>query len=209
MRNFLRIAENIIVSPLLCNIARNTHLWDQYTIRRSFSKYSASRDVGTILLRFPQANSEDEYLDKVCGELEAVNYPAFNTLFEARSIIFSLMNHVSGERLGRAFITKLQPGAKIFPHTDLIPDDLEGMPEVDKDKCDLLRKLPQMALYYDRYHVVLNSQPGVIFRCGDEQVYMAPGEVWWFDNTVEHEVINNSNDDRIHLIVDIKSGTPA
>jgi aspartyl/asparaginyl beta-hydroxylase (cupin superfamily) len=34
---------------------------------------------------------------------------------------------------------------------------------------------------------------------------MAAGEVWWFDNTVEHEVVNNSADDRIVLICDIRS----
>jgi hypothetical protein len=33
---------------------------------------------------------------------------------------------------------------------------------------------------------------------------MAPGEIWWFDNSVEHEVINNSAGDRIHLIVDVR-----
>jgi hypothetical protein len=34
---------------------------------------------------------------------------------------------------------------------------------------------------------------------------MAPGEVWWFDNSKMHEVINNSADDRLTMIVDIRS----
>jgi hypothetical protein len=33
---------------------------------------------------------------------------------------------------------------------------------------------------------------------------MRTGEVWWFNNAIEHEVVNNSADDRIHLIVDIR-----
>jgi hypothetical protein len=41
---------------------------------------------------------------------------------------------------------------------------------------------------------------------------MAPGEAWWFDNgkgdvpegRPEHEVVNDSQFDRIHLIIDIK-----
>jgi len=61
------------------------------------------------------------------------------------------------------------------------------------------------AEFYDRYHIVLKSSPGTIFRCGDEQVYMAMGEVWWFNNLIEHEVLNNSIDDRIHLVVDIRT----
>jgi hypothetical protein len=33
---------------------------------------------------------------------------------------------------------------------------------------------------------------------------MAQGEVWWFDNSQEHEVMNDSKDERLHLIVDIR-----
>jgi len=52
---------------------------------------------------------------------------------------------------------------------------------------------------------VLQSQPGVDFRAGDEHVFMPTGSVWWFQNKEEHEVINNSADDRIHLVVDIRT----
>jgi len=34
---------------------------------------------------------------------------------------------------------------------------------------------------------------------------LVSGEVWWFDNTQEHEVMNNSADDRIVMIVDIRT----
>jgi hypothetical protein len=34
---------------------------------------------------------------------------------------------------------------------------------------------------------------------------MAPGETWWFQNAVEHEVINNSPIERIHLVIDIRT----
>jgi hypothetical protein len=93
------------------------------------------------------------------------------------------MAYVHGERLGRVMINKIAPGGVIYPHADT----------------------PEHAEYYSRFHIVLQSQPGVVFRAGDEQVYMATGEVWWFDNKQEHEVINNSADDRIHMIVDIRT----
>ena len=79
-------------------------------------------------------------------------------------------------------ITKIAPGDKIYPHAD------GGAP----------------AEYYERYHVMLQNGPGSVFRAGDETVYMQPGDVWWFDNQQEHEVINN-RDDRITMIVDIRS----
>jgi len=34
---------------------------------------------------------------------------------------------------------------------------------------------------------------------------MRQGEIWWFDNSVEHEVMNNGADDRVLLIVDIRT----
>jgi hypothetical protein len=52
---------------------------------------------------------------------------------------------------------------------------------------------------------VVSSAPGVTFRCGDEKVHMETGEVWWFQNALEHEVINNSAHERIHLIIDIRT----
>jgi hypothetical protein len=64
------------------------------------------------------------------------------------------------------------------------------------------------AEYWDRFHVCLASAPGANFRCGDEWVHMNPGEIWWFNNRLEHEVINNSGADRIHMVVDIRTGKP-
>jgi quercetin dioxygenase-like cupin family protein len=93
------------------------------------------------------------------------------------------MARVEGERLGRCIITKLKPGAVIDPHVD------SG----------------DHAAYFERYHIVLQSLPGSVFHAGGETVQMRVGEVWWFDNSSMHSVINNSADDRIHLIVDIKA----
>jgi len=135
---------------------------------------SAHSDVVDIWLRF---NETDPF-----NGLEAVDYPAFTRLPSVRSIIFGLMGMVEGERLGKCIITKLKPGGVIAPHID------EGLsPE-----------------YYQRYHIPLNSEPGSLFLCGDEIVGMQTGDVWWVNNREMHEVKNNSADDRIHLIVEIK-----
>jgi hypothetical protein len=34
---------------------------------------------------------------------------------------------------------------------------------------------------------------------------MQTGQVWWFQNALEHEVINNSAEARLHLIIDIRT----
>jgi hypothetical protein len=30
------------------------------------------------------------------------------------------------------------------------------------------------------------------------------GEFWWFDNRVPHSIVNNSADDRIMLVMDVR-----
>jgi hypothetical protein len=183
MNHFHCLANGADVAPLMNAIARNSVLWNQHDLRTTHPS-SPHTEVSDIWLRF---NDLKKYKDgdqqSVLDEHESANYPAMFALPQARALIFGLMSRVEGERLGRCLITKLPPGGKITPHVD-------GGAH---------------AAYYDRYHIVLNGLPGSIFRCGDEQVCMRTGEVWWFDNAVEHEVINNSADDRVHLIVDIRT----
>ena len=193
MRNFLKMGEGIDVYPLLYAIHRQPEVWNAHSTRKAHYR-SIHIGLDDITLRYNKFDQGGDYVEQVCSEIQCVNYPAFAQLPEAIPLVFQLMNRVQGEHLGRVLIAKMNPGTIIPTHNDIIPEATEAFPN----------KIAP-ALYYDRYHIVLKSNPGVIFKAGDEQVYMATGEVWWFDNTQEHEVINNSADDRIHLIVDIRS----
>ncbi len=162
-------------------IMRQPELWNQNELRTKYLE-SPHREASDIWLRF---NDVSQYLEGEYSGLlddhESIDY-ALDKLPQARPLIFDLMRVVEGKRLGRALITKLTPGKKIYPHVD------GG----------------DHASYYERYHIILQNQPGSIFRCGSEVITMATGDVWWFNNAIEHEVINNSADDRLTLIVDIK-----
>jgi hypothetical protein len=175
MKNFQFITTFDHVA-LLHQIQRNQDLWNENRIRTSHEG-SAHKDASDILIRFNECDWQ-----KVPDDLESFWYPSIYELTAARPIIFGLMARVEGERLGRVIVTKVPPGKRILPHEDggYSPN------------------------YYQRYHCVLQGLPGSIFRCGDEQVTMRTGEIWWLQNLIEHEVINNSVDDRIHLIVDIR-----
>ncbi len=59
-----------------------------------------------------------------------------------------------------------------------------------------------------RVHIPVFTNPGVAFICGDEQVHMAAGEAWVFDNWRPHRVENRSDEERIHLVADT-SGSAA
>ena len=74
--------------------------------------------------------------------------------------------------------SKLKPGARIDPHTGLL-------------NCRLICHLP------------LVVPAGCGLRVGDERRDVVRGEVWAFDDSINHEAWNNSTEDRIVLIFDV------
>lgn len=131
-------------------------------------------DVDDILLRFGSPDGDD---------LEATDTDAMHQLQGAKQMALDILKLVNGSRLGRVVITRTEPGKKILPHKDT---------------------LGKYAGYYTRYHVVLQGLPGSLFTCGDETVQMLTGSLWWFDAAAEHSVVNNSQDDRLHLLIDVR-----
>lgn len=181
MSNFQPIGQADVL-PLLHQIHRQPDLWKADTYLRDYPQ-GPFGDTQTIFIRFPPVSVSELERSKIdpheCIWMDgAVHLPA------ARQVIFQLMGRVEGERLGRVMINKLRPGGRVFPHADT----------------------PEHAQYWDRYHVVLQSSPGCQFRCGDELIYMPPGQVWHFRNELEHEVHNNGSLDRIHMVIDIRCG---
>ena len=53
-----------------------------------------------------------------------------------------------------------------------------------------------------RIHIPVLTTPDVLFYCGDTYVHMAAGETWIFDSWKKHRVENNSDDNRVHLVID-------
>lgn len=87
------------------------------------------------------------------------------------------MPHI-GARAPSILFSRLQPGARIPPHTGVM-------------NARLICHLP------------LIVPPGCGFRVGGETRRWHEGELLIFDDTVEHEAWNDSNQDRIILIFDV------
>ena len=52
-------------------------------------------------------------------------------------------------------------------------------------------------------HIPIITNEKVFFQVGDEIKIFKEGEIWKINNTGKsHSVVNNSNEDRVHLIVD-------
>lgn len=174
MRNFIKIAENVETNQLLLALAARPELWNQHDIRTTYPD-SPHAQADDILLMFNDTDGE------VVNDIQTHPFDAWFQL-PVQEMVLNLMRHVRGVQLGRVLITRLAPGKSITPHAD------QGAP----------------ADFYQRYQIALQSLPGCTFRSGEEVIQFASGEVWWFDNTKEHEVVNNSADDRIVMIVDIR-----
>lgn len=182
LNNFLQIASQIDVLPILLALHRQPDLWDVHPYRRVHPA-SVHREASDILLRCEKP--EPDWPKRDC-----VAYPAWYALPQVRAHVFALMARVEGLRLGRVLITRLMPGAQIFPHTDIGTE--HGLYYDD-------------APYYTRYHTLLACPPDALFHCGEESVYMPPGSCWTFRNDLEHAVTNDGDSERISLIVDVHS----
>lgn len=191
MKNFHILANGVDVGPLVLAIKRRPDLWKEDTFLRHYPQ-GPFGETETIMLRFPEKveGLTEEQIElykqnQLAGydQYEAIDYPAYKILHEARPIVSNLMARVGGERLGRVMINKIIPGGRIFPHADT----------------------PEQTRYYTRFHVVLQGFPGAVLKCGDEQLNMLTGDCFWFDNSQVHEVINNSCADRISMVVDVRT----
>jgi len=84
------------------------------------------------------------------------------------------------EVFGRSRLMKLDAGAKVPLHSDI--------------NYHWYKRV--------RIHIPIITDPKVIFHCGDKSVHMAAGERWIFDTWKNHQVDNDSTEDRIHLVID-------
>ncbi len=179
MRNFLKIADGVDFMPLLHAVIAQPELWNQENLRTTYPD-TPHAQADDIWLRWKDISHLDPAM--LMSSLENINYPALHKLPQVRPILFDLLRRVEGEAIGHVMVTRLAPGKRIEPHEDA----------------------GRYAELYRRYHVPLQNSPGSVFNCGDESVYMRPGECWMFDNRLTHSVVNNSIEDRITLIIDIR-----
>lgn len=164
-------------------LTRQPDLWNQNKFRTSFPN-TPHVDVDDILIRFSDPAKCDT-TSNVIGDDTPIWHEAAHKLPQVKPIVLDLMRRVDAYELGRVLITRLPPGGRILPHVD---NDGSYVRTADRV----------------RYHVVLQGLPGSLYRTGDETVCMRTGECWLFNPLLEHEVLNNSTDDRVHLLVDVR-----
>ena len=184
MKYFHKIAEGIDVMPLLHAVVRQPELFNTNRFRTTFPN-TPHVDVDDILIRFSDTD-KCPTTGHVIGDENLIWHPAYEKLPQAKPIILDLMRRVEAYALDRVLISKIRPGGRVLPHADKDGDYVQH-----KDRA--------------RYHIVLQGLPGSLYTTGDETVCMRTGEAWWFNAWEVHHVQNNSADDRIHLLVDVRT----
>lgn len=176
MSHIKRIFTGLNVDPMRAALAANPELWDQRTDRTA-SEQSPHHGLSDIWARF--ADPETMQPD---GSHDSVWYSPADVL-PVRDLVFPLMAAVRGERLGGVLITRIRPSQVCKPHTD------PGW----------------HARYYDKFAVQIEAAPEQAFHFEGDSLVTAPGDVFWFDNAHTHWVTNDSQGDRITMIVCIKT----
>ena len=178
MERFKLIADGLDTGPLLKRLLANEHLWAERTERQDYPG-SAHKDTETIYLRW----AVDESIEGGFYDLRTKDHvETIKALLPESYAIFNMvLARIGGSILdiGRVILTRMKPGGEIARHTD------EG-PYADK---------------YDRFHVCLSGD-SLFFVEGFPQA-MKPGQLFWFNHKLPHWVVNRTESDRIHLIIDL------
>jgi mannose-6-phosphate isomerase-like protein (cupin superfamily) len=177
---FLRIGTGVDAVPVLLDLLRAPTLWDQNRSRQTYPG-SPHGSVSDIWVRY---RSPDEVTSETSHNepFRCVFLPAWRALPALRPLVFGLMARTAAVELGSILITRLAPGCSVAQHSD------RGgwAPEFYNTKC----------------HVTLSGTS--LSKCDGETVTMSAGEVWTFDNLLEHSVENPGSEDRIVCIVSLR-----
>ena len=152
--------------------------WDRHTTRQEQYAHAQMSDVW---VRF---NAWENYRGDLAtfNDLhESVWYPVANEIPALRLLINDLLYYTGADReLGGVLITKIPPGGSISPHVD------QGW---------------HAEYYEDKYAIQLKGNEEQSFNFEGVQLSTQPGQVIWFDNSQLHWVDNESDEDRITMIV--------
>ena len=182
MNNILTIAQ-VDITQVLLQLKRNPQLWNIQK-NRTAPESSPHYGLEDIWVRFRDMSQYDgKDWQKFNGDHHSEWMPEADRLPAVKDIAFQLMTMVRGEELGGILITKIPPGGLCKPHIDTT----------------------WHAQYYDKYAVQLESHPNQAFCFEEGEHHARPGDVYWFNNNVLHWVRNDSPEDRITLIICIKS----
>lgn len=169
------------VDSLVSQLAASPDAWNRY--RERITMYgSPHTQIDDVWVRYNDFANFDGDMSRFNGPHESVWYPVVEQIPAVKDICAEVMALVDGDELGGVLITRVPPGGMVAPHID------RGW----------------HACYYEKFAVQLMGNEDQAFCFEDAELRPVPGDVYTFDNSKLHWVINESNEDRITLIICIK-----
>lgn len=174
------VASGFDVAPLVEQLDACT-AWNRH--RERTEMYGTPHNgVSDIWVRY---NAWDNYKGDwraFHDEHESVWYPVVSDIPAAWSLARKVKRLVGADTLGGVLITKVPPGGEVAPHVD------GGW----------------HAKHYRKIAVQVKGNQKQAFCFEDAELRAEPGDVYEFDNSRLHWVVNESPSDRITMIVCVR-----
>jgi quercetin dioxygenase-like cupin family protein len=174
MSKHIKLVGSVDVEPLRQALLANPQLWDENTSRTENAD-SPHYQLSDIWARYAHPDVD------ASQPHDSVWYPSAD-LLGIRQYVYPLMAMFQGDVLGGVLITRIKPGQICKPHTD------PGW----------------HARYYTKFAIQVQANEQQAFCFEDGKLVTKPGDVFWFDNHYTHWVTNESQEDRITVIVCIR-----
>jgi hypothetical protein len=162
------------VAPLRKQL-EDPSVWNQHKDRL----YGPHSKVSDIWVRYRDFADYDGTPAFFAEAHESVWYPVIAKLPSAWSLARKVQRHMGCKTLGGVLITKVPPGASVDWHVD------GGW----------------HAMHYRKFGLQVMGNQRQAFQFEGEEVRANPGELYEFRNQFSHRVINESDEDRITMIV--------
>ena len=175
----------IDVSEMKSQLDNHPELWNQYPLRTQ-SENSPHKGCDDIWVRYNAVENLDMSNPlSLQGEHESTWYPdADDKLPEVEQILYLLIEEIEalkGAEIGGILITRIPPGGKVLRHTDAGRWHAEH--------------------YKDKYLIPIQCDEKQAFCYDNERHITEIGHVYKFNNLIDHWVDNNSDKERISLII--------
>ena len=148
-------------------------IWDEHTLRQTL--FESHMHTQTLEIMW----DTDSLQNNKIGNIHSNYYKLDMELFLNKIKPIYESNYGKGYFV-RVLLVKLKSNTSIEPHIDY----------------------GESLVNCKRIHIPIITNDLVTFTIGGETKQLKEGEIWEINNTNEHSVDNDSDEDRIHLIVD-------
>lgn len=143
--------------------------------QRTLDRESPHREVDDIYARFVPV--------KDWGTSQRMVWYYEDLTLKLVPLVTPLVDYVEGEELGGVLITRIPPRQAVHPHVDT----------------------GWHAEKFSKYLICIKANAAQAFCFEQQQLHTESGECFWFDNSHRHWVTNNTDEERVSLIVCIKT----